>query len=94
VRSTSQRGVCVVAAVPAGGLQAVLGSPELSPLLGGVTAVPVWDEAAQQASGAHKSRRERTGASTFAAAVEVLAVNRWAGAFSLLRCDSNSSPAG
>jgi stage III sporulation protein SpoIIIAA len=80
VRTTSQRGVCMVATAHGADLHTLLSNPELSPLLGGKQAVTLGDEAARKTNGGHKSRTERLGPPTFTSAVEVLAVDRWVGA--------------
>jgi hypothetical protein len=76
VRTTSQRGVCMVATAHGVDLQSLLSNPELVPLLGGKQTVILGDGAAQKTNGGHKSRTERKGPPTFEAAVEVLAVDR------------------
>jgi hypothetical protein len=86
VKSTSQRGVCMVATAHGVDLQSVLSNVELKPLLGGVTSVTLGDQAARETNSGQKTRTERTGAPTFTSAVEVLAVDRWAGATVLSSC--------
>jgi hypothetical protein len=76
VRSTSQRGVCMVATAHGVDLQSLLSNPELVPLLGGKQTVILGDLGARQTNHGHKTRTERKGPPTFTAAVEVLAVDR------------------
>ena len=76
MRTTAQRGVCMVATAHGVDLQSVLSNPDLDPLLGGKQGVTLGDEAARKTNGGHKCRTERKGAPTFASAVELLAVDR------------------
>jgi hypothetical protein len=77
VRSTSQRGVCMVATAHGVDLRSVLSNVELKSLLGGVASVTLGDKEARETNGGQKTRTEQTGAPTFTSAVEVLAVDRW-----------------
>jgi stage III sporulation protein SpoIIIAA len=79
VSTTAQRGVCMVATAHGVDLSSLLSNHALNPLLGRLTSVTLSDEAAGTTNGGQKTRTERTGAPTFASAVEVLAVGRWVG---------------
>jgi stage III sporulation protein SpoIIIAA len=76
VRTTSQRGVSIVATAHGVDLRSLISNPELNPLLGGVEVVTLGDVVARKENRGVKTRSERKGAPAFAAAVEVLAVDR------------------
>jgi stage III sporulation protein SpoIIIAA len=79
VRSIAQRGVMVVGTAHGSSLGELLRNPELVPLVGGVTAVTLGDEAARRDNAGSKTRLERAGAPAFSSLLEVLARGRWAG---------------
>ena len=77
VRTTAQRGVCMVTTTHGTDLAGVLRNPDLNPLLGGVASVTLGDMAAFKSNWGVKTRPERRSSPAFAAAVEVLGLNRW-----------------
>jgi hypothetical protein len=76
VRSIAQRGVMVVGTAHGSSLGELLRNPELVPLVGGVTAVTLGDEAAKRDNAGSKTRLERAGAPAFSSLL--VAKGRWA----------------
>jgi hypothetical protein len=76
-RSIAQRGVALVGTAHGTSLESILKNPEMNPLVGGLQAVILGDQAVRNSKFERKTQLERKGAPCFTTLIELLGPSRW-----------------
>ncbi|KAL4531564.1 hypothetical protein Ndes2526B_g04327 [Nannochloris sp. 'desiccata'] len=76
-KTIAQRGVALVGTAHGTSLDSILKNPELNPLVGGIQAVILGDQAVRNSNFMKKTQLERKGAPCFTTLIELLGPSKW-----------------